>query len=338
MREKGSFESLLRRLARAGFKRDFVASALLPDWWEPACAVDAALLPDLEFRLARFLGVAPSALRDPATTLRPPVYARAQLRRVRNVERDRLAPALHAAIQIAAAAVRCLKPSVAASEPPPADGLEWRRLLAKPGATLRLGDVLADVWRRGIPVVPVDVLPSPSFQALACVAEGRPAVVVAHKYDEPGRVAFLLAHEVGHVVSGDSAPDAPVVDEDNEIEDDASIEQNADRYAFHLLAGAAVAPEVEGSTWHDLARKAARIEKTTGVDAGLALFAWAKRTGRYDTAAQAVKALYRATGARRLLREEFDKRVDLESATETDRALLRCVYGDAARDATPDRH
>ncbi len=338
MRARDRFDSLLRRLARAGFKKDFVASALLPEWWEPRCAGDPALLPDVELRVARFLGVAPSALSDSTATLHPLLYPGAQLRRVRNMERDRLAAALHAATQIAAATVRSLKPALQAAQLPPADGLAWRRVLLAQDPRIRLPVLLADIWRRGIPVIPVDVLPHPSFQALACIVEGRPALVVAYKYDAPGRVAFLLAHEVGHIVAGDCAPDAPVVEEDSEVEDDADIELKADRFAFRVLAGADSAPKLEASARDDLARKAAQVEAESGIDAGVTLFGWAKRSGNYATATLAARALYRATGARRLLREQFETWVDLDAAAETDRALLRCVYGEPSRAATPYRH
>lgn len=331
-----SFENLLRRLARAGFKRDFVASALLPDWWEPACSRDAAVLPDLEIRVARFLNVGVSVLQDPSLPVQAPAYAGAQLRRVRAVDRDKLTPAIHGAIQIAAAVVRSLKPTVPSPRVPPADGLAWRDALAPTGGRIQLQDLVDDLWRRGIPVVPIEVLPTPSFQGLACVTEGRPVVMVAHKHDEPGRVAFFIGHEVGHVVAGDCMPDAPVIDEQEEAEDDADIEQNADRFASRLIVGADSVPQVEAADFLDLARKAAHIEREQGVDAGAVILAWARRNHDYAIAASAVKALYRATGARRTLRRHFDRWVDLDTATESDRALLRCVYGDPARDANPD--
>lgn len=313
-----------------------MASALLPDWWQPACAGDAALLPDIEIRVARFLNVAVSALRDPNLPVQTPAYAGAQLRRVREVDGDKLAPAIHAAIQIASAVARSLTPTVPSPRVPPADGLAWRDVLAPTGSRIRLHDLLDDLWQRGIPVVPIDVLPSPSFQGLACIVQGRPIVLLAHRYDEPGRVAFLIGHEVGHMAAGDCAPDAPVVDEQEDSDDDTDIEQKADRFATRLLVGADSPPQVDVVDSRELAKKAAQIEREQRVDAGAVIFAWARRSHDYATATTAVKALYRATGARRALRQHFDKWVDLAAATESDRALLRCVYGDPARDANPD--
>jgi hypothetical protein len=128
---------------------------------------------------------------------------------------------------------------------------------------------------------------------------------------------------------GDCSPDQPVVDEEDEVVDTAEIEVRADRYATRALVGNGTAPEVEAAvTYKQLAIRAAELERTTGVDASFTIWAWAARTRDYAKATMAVKALYRGTGARRLLRMHFDRHVDLDSANESDRALLRCLSGD----------
>ena len=106
----------MRRLSKAGFSHDFVQRAILPDWWDDHCAADPRLLQNIEIRIARFLGQPLRTVTAPTGTLAPPRYPNAQLRRARGMHRDRLAPAMHAAIRIAAAAVRNLRPT----GPPPA--------------------------------------------------------------------------------------------------------------------------------------------------------------------------------------------------------------------------
>ena len=59
-----SFKTLLRRLSKAGFERDFVQRAVLPDWWDERCADDPRLVQDIEIRVARFLGLSISAVSD----------------------------------------------------------------------------------------------------------------------------------------------------------------------------------------------------------------------------------------------------------------------------------
>jgi hypothetical protein len=319
-----SFRALLQRLARAGFSKDFVHRAILPDWWDDSCADDPALVRDFEFRVARFLGTPLAGVSDPSTTLSPLLYPNAQLRRVRDIGRDRLAAAIHVAIQIAYATVRNLR-EAPPPKSPPLDGLVWREQIVRQSTALQLSDLLRDLWERGIPVIPVDMLPAPAFQGMACIVDERPAIVIGYKHDEPGRVAFLAAHEAAHIAAGDCAPGQPVVDEEDEISDDAGIERRADEYGTQVLVGRTTVPEVNtsaSSDFKDLARQASNIERGKGADASAVIFAWARRTGDYATATMAVKALYRNVGARRQLRELFAQRVDVAGASETDRALL----------------
>ncbi len=311
--------------------------AILPDWWDESCVQDLTLLQDIEIRVARFLDLPLAVVRDASTALASPAYPDAQLRRVRDVDSKRLGPAIHSALRIAAAVVRSLRDSVPDPVVPPPDGLAWRDLIARAGPAATLDEILDDLWLRGIPVVPLDVLPAPSFQGIACIVDSRPVILLGHKHDEPGRVAFLVVHETGHIASGDCVPDQPVVDEGDEVIDDSDIERKADRYATQVLVGADSSPIVEQvEHFKELASRAAELETETGADASFIISAWAAQTGDYAKASMAVKALYRAVGARRKLQQHFVQHVDFDAANESDCALLRCVHGDPERDeATP---
>ena len=307
----------------------------MPDWWDNACLQEPRLLEDIEVRVARFLGLSLEKVRDPSATLAAPAYPGAQLRRVKDIDRDRLGPAIHAAMRIASAVVRSLRDPVTTTAALPVDGLAWRNLIQRPRLSVSLHDIAGDLWMRGIPVIPLDVLPTPSFQGIAGTVGGRPVILLGHKHDEPGRVAFVVSHEAGHIAAADCAPDQPVVDEEEDILDDTSIERRADQYANHVLIGNDTIPDINGANFKDLARQASELERRTGADASTLIFAWARRVATpssYQTATLAAKALYRGSGARRLLRQLFDQHVDLTAATETDRALLRCVFGE------PERH
>ena len=323
--------TLIRRLGAAGFKRNFVNVAILPDWWDPSSEADTRLVADVELRIARFLGAPLSTVRDPRAPLAAPTYEGAQLRRVKDIGRDRLAPAIHAALSIARAVVR--NATLATPVPPPVDGLVYRQELRRAKLVVRLDDILADAWNRGIPIIHVESLPSPSFQGLACIVEDRPVVLICHNLDEPGRLAFIIAHEIAHIVNGDCAPNRPVVDEEEEIVDDADIEKRADEYATLLLTGGAPIHAVDALGFKDLAQKAIASEKAQAVDASSVIWAWARRTGDYAKATMAAQALYRTRGGKRAIRAHLDRHIDLENASDSDRALLRCLHGDPERDA-----
>ena len=311
--------------------------AILPDWWDEGCAKDPSLLQDIEIRVARFLDLPLAVVRDASTALAPPAYPNAQLRKVRDVDPERLGPAIHSALRIAAAVVRSLRDGVPDPVVPPPDGLAWRDSIARAGPAATLDEILDDLWLRGIPVVPLDVLPTPSFQGIAWIVDSRPIILLGHKHDEPGRIAFRVVHEAGHIAAGDCAPDRPVIDEEDEVIDDSDIERKADRYATQVLVGADSAPVVEqAENFKQLASCAADLEHETGADASFIISAWAAQTGDYAKASMAVRALYRGVGARQKLQQHFVQHVDFDAANESDCALLRCIHGDPEQDeATP---
>jgi hypothetical protein len=326
-----SYKTLMRRLAAAGFKRDFARVAVLPEWWDASCETDDRLLNDVEIRVARFLGAPLAVVRDPSAPLAAPTYSGAQLRRVRNIDRDRLGPAIHAALNIATAVVR--NSGLPPVKLPPIDPIAWRNQIQRGRPALKLNDLLADAWLRGVPILHVDALPAPSFQGVACVVDGRPVVLICHDLDEPGRLAFIVAHEIGHIVNGDCTQDQPVIDEEEEISDDAEIEKRADEFATAVLTGGVPIPIVTASGYKDLAQKAFAIEQKHAADASAVVWSWARRTGDYPTAMMAANALYLSRGGKQAIRRHIDTHLNLDDASDSDRALLRCLSRDPERDA-----
>lgn len=330
---KHSIKNLLRRVSKAGFSKEIVRKAVLPDWWDDEHIDEPDLLPDIEVRVARFLAVPGSVVGDPDAELQAPVYEGAKLRRIRNVEVDRLRPAIHLALGVAAATVRNLKSQELPAEIPNSSATEWRSQLLNSSSSVSLDVMLDDLWSRGIPVVPMLVMPTPSFQALACIIDDRPVVVLGHRLDAPDRVAFVIAHEIGHVTAGDCAPGQPVVDEDEAVMDDANIEIKADEFARTVLGIDHVRLDGAFSDPKDLAREALRIEKDSGVGSGSLIFSWASVSGDYQMATMAVQALYRGSGAQVTLSRLFDANVDAHNAPDTDQALLNCVRHATTPDA-----
>ena len=325
----------MRRLSKAGFTREFVQRAILPDWWDDECPHDPRLVQNIEIRIARFLGQPLQTVSAPTSALAPPRYPNAQLRRTRGTLRDRLTPAIHAAICIAAAAVRNLRQTVPPPQPPPTDAHLWRERIAGTRSTPTLTHIVEDLWQLGIPVVPLHLLPTPSFQGMACIVAERPVILIGHKHDEPARAAFVIAHEAAHIAAGDCAAGRPVVDEEDEIADTEEAESRADLYATRVLLGPASEhslPNVGSMDFKQLATHAARLEQTRGADASFFIFSWARQTSDYATASMAVRALYRHIGARRQLHQLFQKYIDIGTASETDRTLLLCVHPDPPTD------
>jgi hypothetical protein len=330
---KKSYRELMRRLSTAGFKLGFLREAVLPDWWDSRCETDSKLLPDVEFRISRFLGVPLDTLWE-GESIRGPTYAEARLRHVKSLRRSRLNAAVHAGIRIAEAANRHLR----SSDPPnlpDRDPLVWRQSVLANHTLLDLAAAVNDLWSRGIPPLHVEVLPPPRFQGMACVVEARPVIELGYGHKEPAKLLYHLIHEVAHVALGHCERGAPVVDE-SDVPDEEELELEADRYAVVALTGTESPPEIRGKDAKALALDAYRTESEQRIDAGFLIWRWANATKDYATAEIALEALYRKHGALSLLRSITEANLRLEDASESDRTLLRCLYGDPERNASSD--
>jgi hypothetical protein len=139
---------------------------------------------------------------------------------------------------------------------------------------------------------------------------------IGHDLDEPSRLAFVIAHEIAHIVLGDCSAEHAVVEEDEIVADDAEIEHQADKYARALLTGDVEAPDLHPIDFKDLAIKALEQEKKLSIDASSIIWSWARSTGDYQLATMAIKALYRNKGGKRLVRQHFDEHVNAIDAPE----------------------
>jgi hypothetical protein len=135
-------------------------------------------LPQEELREALSLIKSDGEL-DNNTVIRLKKKLAEEFREQLSVVRDKLGLAIHSALRIGAAVVRNLRDIVPDPSIPPPDGLAWRQLINPAGTAVSLRDIAADLWKRGIPVIPREVLPSPSFQGIAGIVDGRPVILPA---------------------------------------------------------------------------------------------------------------------------------------------------------------
>lgn len=327
-----SVSNLLSRLSKAGFKRDFVRPAILPDWWEDSLESDASMLLDIELRVARFLGTTVAAVRDPSRALSVPAVPSAVLRKATNMDASRLQPAIHAARRVAEAVVRNMKANSLTALP--AEPEDWRSELVSGTDPVTLERMVRDLWERGIPVIPMAFLPSPAFQGMAAVIEGRPIIAIGQRYEAPGRVGFFVAHEAGHIAAGDCEGGTTIVDEEEASSDSSRIEKRADRYATQVLLGGVDSTKLTGTDYRDLATRAYALQGETGAEAGALIFHWARQNNDFQTASMAVAALYQGRGARQLMTSLLAQHIDMENVPETDRALLGFAIGESESTAT----
>lgn len=308
---------------------------ILPDWWDTSCDKDPDLLPDVELRVARFLGSPLDVVRSAGSTLATPPYPEANLRRVKTLDPSRLVPAVHVGMQIAAAAVRSFAEAPPVQLPP--DAAAWRREILQRRPLVNLESMVEDLWSRGVLVLHVEVLPPPRFQGMACIIGDRPVILLGHGLDAPSRLAFYVAHEMGHIVVGDCQPDAPVV-EGTDDPDESDIERNADQFARIALSGVNNPPRLSATDFQELAQRAHDVETAQQIEAGFLINTWANTKQEFALGQLALKALWRDRGGQKILRSAAEQHMQFDEASESDRQLLRCLYGEPDRDEAGRRH
>jgi hypothetical protein len=272
----------------------------VPDWWVDDAALEEGGLLELQILLARRLNVALESLQSTAPK---PVFREAT-RRFKTVHPNgstQLAVAAgvgHGLAQVLANACR----GAPLQEQLPAAKLRGLLLKDKPSVTL--DGLCTWLWDHGVPVLHITNWPRQLRRPDAmCVRVGdRPVILVVRNENAPARLTYLIAHEVGHVMSGHLrsegntilVDDTLPVDEQGFAKDDD--EKVADQFAMELLGGKALKSVCEGLVNKHfnevkLAVAALQASKGSGLDAGQVILGWARLTGDWKLAGMAMRYL-----------------------------------------------
>ena len=118
--------------------------------------------------------------------------------------------------------------------------LHLRNEILSSHPNVNLQGLLAFCWGVGIPVIHLRVFPleRKAMHAMAVNANGRYAILLGMDYSYPARTAFILAHEIGHVLLGHLNDVAALAEFEEPVaaanKDDQ--EREADEFALTLLA------------------------------------------------------------------------------------------------------
>ncbi len=323
---KTQYRSLMKRLSALGFKKGLLREIVFPDWWSPECEGDPAAVAELEFRVARFLGSSAGSVSEVVHLASLPGVQSARLRHTLSTTAPKLMPAVLTSLRVARAALDAWSAPRPLRDVP-ADPLFLRKLILDLGTLVDLDAVVTWLWDAGIPVLALQDLPAPKFQAMACILGGRPVVLLGHRVDVPSRLLFSVAHELGHISRGDCSAEGPVIDGEDDYcrPEDQAEEDAANAFALRLLGGAESVPIPSAREPKDLADEAGRIGRQLRIDPGHLLQVWSKATGDYATTQRALNALWADSGGLTLIAGRQRREIDSDAAPETDRSLLRLL-------------
>lgn len=316
---------LRSRLSAAGVRPKFLDKVVLPSWWEDSIAATPGGLREAAGYLCAHLGYSLSSLLDEDQDLAFAHTGAVKYKKARGVTEDAVSLATHYALGVARAVAAAMADAPAAAVPSPE---EWRKALLalsdKPWVCLR--HILKAVWELGIPVIHLKNLPKGAQKpdALTTMVGERPVIVVLNARKIPSWIAFIVAHELGHIHHKHLKPGQTLVDEKIDKESDEKDEGEANDFAAKLLTGR---PDLGLSSTRSmgipqLAAAAATFGKSYRIAPGVAALNYGFTTGKWALANGTVSLLEKDDDAASDLNEAMKAHLDLEALSDDTREWI----------------
>ena len=228
-------KALQKKLKEAGLS-DPLIDAAWPTWWSDEAFSSQSARAELRFTIARKLGLKPKSLFHDEVEF---VWRdEARYKNLSNESDAEKAAMTSYGISVSRILVRALK-----SEPTPGSfaAMELRESILHNKPFVDLQSLLATCWAIGLPVIHLRVFPleAKRMAAMAVRSAGRHAILLGRDAQYPAPIAFILAHEIAHVMLGHISTSAAIIDIVDPLgpSHGDGEEVEADRYALELLLG-----------------------------------------------------------------------------------------------------
>ena len=232
-------KTLRARLSAVGVKRRFLDTVVFPSWWEDSLAANAGGFREAAAFVCSRLGFSLASLLDNDQTLVFADPARVRFKKAKGVSEDDICLATHYALGLARTVASAFDGRPPADEIPAP--VEWRNaLIARPDRPwVTLPHILEASWKLGIPVLHLRHLPAGAKKpdALTTMVGDRPVIVVLSGRKSPSWIAFIVAHELGHIHHRHLKPGQTLVDEKIDKQSGEKDEGEANDFASRLLTG-----------------------------------------------------------------------------------------------------
>lgn len=317
-----NMSQLYARLDQIGLPKKFVRDKALPDWWcdefeqTPSAVTEAALYVSHRLNLNLQSLLEETAQPEFVLTCQPKFYAQSN----------------NPSLKIATALATQIAKLVAQGCPNDYQSIcnlsrsEIRQIILQTQNCVNLIGLLDFCWDRGIPVVHYNNYPKTvcKFHGMVAVVADRPVIMISLNHASPARLAFIIAHELGHIYHQHLPEGGLLVDEEISLESIDEEEIEANEFAGELLLGR---PDVSYYTPHKfsgnrLASYAKRIAERDSVDAGVVIwnYAWTKK--EWAVAQNALKVVEGASKANEIIDRYLQNRLDWERLSDDNQDYL----------------
>lgn len=291
--------SLRKSLLGLGLSETAI-NAAWPQWWNESANDSESAKVELNFSLARKLGVDPKSLIAEV----PAKFIWEDEAKFKNITTETLQE--RAAITSFGVSVsRIILEASAQFES--LDGVSAKTLresILRNQVFVRLVDLLGLCWGVGIPVVHLRVFPlaAKHMCAMATRISDRYAILLAKDSIYPAPISYYLAHEIAHVALGHiKEGDDAIVDLSDPLDRADKLDREeieADRFALELLTGRSeptIATETSSYTAKQLAENLLATANGVRIEPGTLALCFGHSTGNWPKAYAAMKFIYDRT-------------------------------------------
>ena len=314
---------LLSSLKALGITAAQVRS-LLPDWWVDDVAESEDGLLELQLVLARRLSLSLTSLQALGGT--PSFQASAH--RFKTVHPEGSSQLAVSAAMGTGLARLVVSASSGHTPLVPLQAAALRDSILKDAGSVGLEQLVYWSWRIGMPLVHVTGWPKGLRRpdAMCLRVENRPVILIVRNEVTPAKLAYLVAHEIGHIASGHLRADgnSVLVDEALPVNSEQSAsdedEVEADAFAGVLLGEKeasgivkAIGPSVSSEL--KLASQASLACRGKSVNPGQVILAWGRTYKDWKTTNMALKYLQTTQPAPRLINDIAKEFLDFSALT-----------------------
>lgn len=324
------------KLKEIGLSRS-QARNILPDWWSPDAEKHPDGIAELCLLLSRRLSLDPTALMNGEVQFKDAALSVVYKHRT-NATPQSLQVSTCIATSLANAVVAAMdRPFLSISRSPAV----FVDLSMKIGdGIVSLASLVDACWSVGIPVIPIPNLPVGIRKMDGAVIKvgNRPAIIISKKKTSRAWLAFIVAHEIGHIACRHLERYDSIVDvslqEQATYEAESSTdtqEQEADAFALSLLGGEAVDSAIsDWPTWIspvDLAVRAKESAPSLGIDSGHLVLRFAFKTKHWPDAMIALRFLSEDTDAESVMKSALQRNLNLDLVANDLKELVCQITG-----------
>lgn len=286
-------KALRKKLKEAGLSEPLIDAAW-PTWWSDEAFSSMSARAELRFTIARKLGLNPKSLFHDEVEF---VWRDdARYKHLSNETDEEKAALTSYGISLCRILVKALKGE-------PVEGsfgaMELRKSILQSRPFIDLQSLLGTCWAIGLPVIHIRVFPleAKRMAAMAVRSSGRHAILLGRDAQYPAPVAFILAHEIAHVMLGHISTSSAIIDIGDPLSpSQGDIEEaEADRYALELLLGTSspdIQTNVEAFNGRQLAQAVLDYGLTHGMEPGNLALCLAHARSLWPVAYAAMQHIY----------------------------------------------